>query len=178
MDRGFEFLDPDYEPGPQGHPPTGEPRRAPGQVGRAGRRHDPRALLAVLIGGMLGTLGRYELGLAWAPGPRQFPFALLVINTSGAFLLGVLLSRSPGARLRSPIPRLFLGTGLLGGWTTYSSLVIGAVTLGHHRAVGIGLAFLAANLVLGLLASLAGASLPRLGPPRLASPGSAQGDLP
>jgi fluoride exporter len=147
MPPDFEQLDPDYEPGPHAR--------------RRGRRHDPWALLLVFCGGLLGTLARYELGLAWTTGAHQFPFPIFVINASGAFLLGALLAWPRVSTQQSGALRLFVGTGVLGGWTTYSSLVLGALTLGHRHEVGLGCLYLGATVLAGLVATGAGRHLHR-----------------
>ena len=119
-----------------------------------------------MAGGFIGTLGRYEATVAWPTVPGDFPTTTLLINTSGAFLLGlvltVLLERriaaGPGHYLR-----LFLGTGMLGGWTTYSALVVGALTLGRDGHAATGVAYLAVTLVAGVAAVTAGMALGRIG---------------
>src|SRR5271165_4835796 len=71
-------LGPEEEPGP-------------GRAVRPAHLH-PSILLAVVAGGVAGTLGRYELALAWAAPAGRFPAAIFFINTTGALLLGVLLT--------------------------------------------------------------------------------------
>lgn len=108
----------------------------------------PSALLAVLVGGAIGStlrLGIDQLGL--------HEIGTLTVNTVGAFVLGLLTSRlwptAPGWA------RAGLGAGLLGSFTTFSAVVVSTVTL----PTGLALANLAATLVLGLLAALLGLRL-------------------
>ena len=121
----------------------------------------PMVLLAVLAGGLAGTLGRYELALAWAPPPVGFPAAIFTINTSGAFLLGLILTVLVRPPLRHRSLRAFLGTGLLGGWTTYSTLAVGSAVLTKQGHAAVAVAYLGASLVAGLLAVGLGMALGR-----------------
>jgi CrcB protein len=78
--------------------------------------------ILICLGGALGTGARY-LVTGWAPrllGPA-FPYGTLVCNLLGSFLMGLLMTLGLGAELLSPTTRLFLTTGALGGFTTYSS---------------------------------------------------------
>ncbi|MGB4136390.1 MAG: CrcB family protein, partial [Microbacterium sp.] len=81
-----------------------------------------RALL-VAAGGTLGVAARMLLGMA-IPDAGGLPLSVLIANVAGALLLGVLTARLPATNLR-----LFLGTGVLGGFTTYSALAVGGVQL-------------------------------------------------
>ncbi|HMD46188.1 MAG TPA: CrcB family protein [Acidimicrobiales bacterium] len=165
-----ERPEPDDDDRPGAGPPALpiDPDLAPGDAAAPSRTHRPASgpsplpwadVLAVFGGGALGTLGRYAVERAWTTPPSGFPTATLVINTSGAFalavLLGVVLRRSPRRRLVRPL----LGTGLLGGWTTYSALCVEAVGLARvgHPLVAAG--YLAATLVLGVGATTAGLAL-------------------
>lgn len=115
-----------------------------------------RHLLLVALGGTLGTAARGALTLA-APGP----WPVVAINVTGALLLGLLLEalarRGPDEGVRRDL-RLLLGTGALGGFTTYSTFAAGAVGLASAdpgRALGV----VAATLVLGTLAAAAGVAV-------------------
>lgn len=88
-----------------------------------------RDVVSVAVGGALGTAGRAALTLAYgaALGPALVP----LINVAGAFLIGILF----GVRARMPRSsraqraQLFFGTGVLGGFTTYSSLAVESADL-------------------------------------------------
>lgn len=108
------------------------------------------SLALVAIGGTAGTAAREGLTLA-IPAVNGIPVATFGINVVGAFLLGVLLEallrrgRDDG---RHRDLRLLLGTGLLGGFTTYSALAVDtAALLGDGRAGGAILYGLATMLV-------------------------------
>ncbi len=88
-----------------------------------------RRLLLVMLGGMLGTAGRLGIELL-LPHSGGFPFATLIANVLGALLIGILASRPfDKLRGRGQDTRLFLGTGILGGFTTYSAFAVGSVGL-------------------------------------------------
>jgi CrcB protein len=134
----------------------------------APHRSPPRFLACIVAGGLVGTLGRYELGLAWPARAGGFPTATFVVNTSGAFLLGLVLTMLTERPRTSPYARPFVGTGVLGGWTTYSTLVVEAATLGKGGHLVMAGAYLAATLAAGLAAVVLGISLGPLGFRRIA----------
>ncbi|MBG0565144.1 fluoride efflux transporter FluC [Actinoplanes aureus] len=103
---------------------------------------DRRALVAVAAGGVLGAVARYGISVAW-PGT---PWATWVVNISGCFLIGVLYTA-----VDRRLPRLFLGTGVLGGYTTFSTATV--------QVAEAGLGYLAATLIGTLLAAWAGSAL-------------------
>jgi CrcB protein len=102
----------------------------------------------VFAGGALGSLARYAVLPHLTPSLTSIPWALLILNTVGCIILGALLPFFD-AHPRHGL-RLFTTTGLLGGWTTYSSVaLVGAELIRNHctvRAVG----FLAFSLILGV----------------------------
>lgn len=97
-------------------------------------------VLAVAIGGILGAEGRYGLGLAMPHGGRQFPWSTVVINASGCLLIGALMVAL--LELTSPhrLVRPFLGVGVLGGYTTYSTFAVDVqrLILDHRPLVALG----------------------------------------
>ncbi|WP_460798396.1 fluoride efflux transporter FluC [Microbacterium sp. GXF0217] len=112
-----------------------------------------RRLLLVVVGGMLGSAARLAVGL-WLPDHGGFPVAILAVNASGALLLGMLSARVPA----STDLRVFLGTGILGGFTTYSALTVGAVGL-WSSAPWLAAGYAIASLALGILAAAAGTQI-------------------
>jgi CrcB protein len=125
----------------------------------------PRLVLYVFLGGGIGVGFRLgiELLLPWSA-EDGIPWAIVTTNLSGAFILGFLLTalgrRGPETSARRDI-RLFAGTGILGGFTTYSSFATDtAVLLGTNPvlAVGFGMVGVLAGVVAAALGvSLAGA---------------------
>ena len=79
-------------------------------------------LLWISLGGALGTAARYLLsvGLLRALGPA-FPYGTLAVNVIGSFLLGVIMQAGLDTTVLSPTARVVLGTGVMGGFTTYST---------------------------------------------------------
>lgn len=119
-----------------------------------------RRLLLVALGGMLGTAARLGLALV-IPDAVGIPLATLAVNAVGAFLIGVLSARLPGSSDR----RVFLGTGILGGFTTYSAFAVGAVELWSETPLlAVGYALL--TLVLGVVAAVLGMRFGRKRAPR------------
>ena len=112
----------------------------------------------VMIGGGAGVLSRYGLDQA-VPSPSGWPLATLLINLSGAWALGALLEslhrRGPDVGIRRSL-RLLLGTGFLGGFTTYSALALESVLLLALEENSSAALYLALSLFGGTLASWAG----------------------
>jgi fluoride exporter len=143
-------------------------RPAPSRPGR--REHWRRKLrrvpwetLAVIAaGGVLGALARQGL---WAEFPRHagtFDWPTLGINVAGCALIGALMTAITEVRHAHRLTGPFLGVGVLGGFTTFSTYIVDAqhdVTAG---AAETGLAYLAVTLAAALLAVYAGASVTRL----------------
>ncbi|WP_341955448.1 CrcB family protein [Microbacterium sp. LWH13-1.2] len=110
--------------------------------------------ILVFIGGAFGTLLRILLGLV--PGDSEFPWVTFVINITGAALLGALYgltSRLFVSTSASAQMRLLLGTGLMGGYTTYSTLAVGTdgLILGDHLLLGA--AYAVPTVALGILSA-------------------------
>ncbi len=123
-----------------------------------------RRVLLVALGGTIGTAARLGLGLA-LPDAGGFPVAILVANVLGALLIGVVAARLPA----SADLRLMLGTGVLGGFTTYSAFMTGALELWTDAPI-LAAAYAIGSLALGLAAAALGL---RLGRQRRASEAAA-----
>lgn len=124
----------------------------------------PRLLGLVLLGGALGTTLRHYLGQAWPPEPGGWPWPTFAINVVGSFLLGLLLEtlirRGPDAGWQRAV-KVGVGTGVLGGFTTYSTFILETdrlVAAGHLWTAG---TYAVASVVAGVLAALAGVVLAR-----------------
>ncbi|HEX3931667.1 MAG TPA: fluoride efflux transporter CrcB [Nocardioides sp.] len=119
------------------------------------------ALAAIAVGGALGALGRWALAQALPHASDRLPWDTLLTNISGCFLIGALMvvvvERLPGRRLVRP----FFGTGVLGGFTTFSTYVLDTRTLLAAGRPGLAALYLAATLGGGLLAVVAGLRLAR-----------------
>ena len=126
-------------------------------------RRDPRLIALVFLGGALGTGARALIEQA-APFERgQWPWSTFTINITGAFLLGLLLETlARREALLGPVhgARALLGTGVLGGFTTYSAVALEAVRLSPGR----GILYAVATTALGIAAAGAGFRLARSRP--------------
>lgn len=124
--------------------------------------HDPRLIAVVALGGMVGTTARWALTHALGSAANGFPTATLVENVVGSFLLGALLEallRRGDETPRGRVLRLGLGTGVLGGFTTFSALAYELERLVAGGQVTLALVYAILSLVLGILACVAGIAL-------------------
>jgi CrcB protein len=114
-----------------------------------------RAVAAVAAGGALGSLARWAAGLALPATPGAFPLATFGVNVVGCLLMGV-LAAVLDTRSSHPLLRPFLGVGVLGGFTTFSTFAVDARLLldGGHRATA--LAYLAGTAGAAVAATAAG----------------------
>lgn len=117
----------------------------------------------VAVGGFFGTAARHLLGDAIGTA-NGFPLGIFLINIAGAFALGLLLEGlaldgvDAGHRRRF---RLLLGTGFLGGFTTYSALAFDLDSLLRGEQFLTAGAYAVGTLVIGLIASIGGIAVAR-----------------
>jgi len=118
------------------------------------------SIIAIAIGGALGALSRYGLGL-WVSSKwdHGFPLGTFIINITGAFLLGFLNILFVEKLTVSPLWRLGIGIGFLGAYTTFSTFSYEAimlfeggsfVTAGLYTLLSVGIGFAGAALGVGL----------------------------
>jgi fluoride exporter len=118
-------------------------------------------LLAIFVGGGLGTVARYLLD-AHHPVPEgNFPWVTLVINLSGSLAIGLLVPLTEHVGPRAPWARPLLVVGFLGGWTTYSTLAVEAALLAKSGDIVTFIAYIAATVIGGLALVVAGTGLGR-----------------
>jgi CrcB protein len=114
--------------------------------------HDRRELLAIFVGGAIGAWGRALVDLALGTSSGGWPLATFLVNVVAAFMLGYfstrLLERLPASNYQRP----FLGTGLCGGLSTFSTVQVEVVRLFEHGAWAIAVSYVLASVVVGLLA--------------------------
>jgi CrcB protein len=128
---------------------------------RGGSRERWDVLVVIGAGGSLGAAARWGVAQALTPTEGGFPLATFSVNVAGCLLLGVLMvlvaDRWPPSRYRRP----FLGVGVLGGFTTFSTFEVEARDLvaGGHGLVAA--AYVLASLVAGLLAVALGVAVTR-----------------
>lgn len=122
------------------------------------------ATALVVAGGSVGTAARYLLEVSVPSG--LLPIGTAIANVSGAFLLGLVVAvlaahvDDPSRRQRL---RLLLGTGVLGGYTTYSALSVDIATLSLDGEAAVAAGYGVASLLLGGLACWLGLCAGRIG---------------
>lgn len=116
--------------------------------------------LVVLAGAGLGGLARYVAGL-WIMGKYggRFPLGTLVINVTGSFLIGILMTLLTERFQPHPNWRLFLVVGILGGYTTFSSFEYETFQAVRDGARFMALAYVMGSVLLGYLGVWLGAVL-------------------
>lgn len=131
-------------------------------------RSIPWDIVAVVsAGGVIGALARFAIASGFPSAPTGFPWAIFIINVTGCLLIGVLMvcvtDLWPSQRLLRP----FLGTGVLGGYTTFSTAMVDTQHLLDRQALGTAFAYVAGTAVAALAAVLAGTVLARAAIQRL-----------
>jgi CrcB protein len=122
-----------------------------------------QTLVLVGAGGAIGALARFGLSLFVAKRVgTTFPAGTLVVNVIGCFLLGILMAVVIERELFDPRLRLFVGVGLLGSFTTFSTFGAETIELLREGQVPAALGNVALNVVVGLLAVWMGHILVRL----------------
>ena len=119
------------------------------------------AVAAVAVGGALGALARWGIGLAWPAPHGGFPVATLLINVVGCLLMSVLVVHVAEVREAHPLVRPFLGVGVLGGFTTFSTFAVDADQLLAEGRLGVALGYLAATVLGSVGAAALGLALAR-----------------
>jgi CrcB protein len=117
-----------------------------------------RSLALVFAGGAVGTAARELLAIT-VPPVAGVAVVIVAINVVGAFLLGLLLEtliRTGPDEGRRQSLRLLLGTGVLGGFTTYSALATDTGLLLAENRIGAALVYALGSVIAGALAALAG----------------------
>jgi fluoride exporter len=124
-------------------------------------RLTPAVLVAIALGGALGTVARFLLDTTFSDSAVHFPTTTLLINLSGSLAIGLLVPLVDNFSARAPLVRPFLIVGILGGWTTYSTLAVDAVVLAKDGRAAAGVLSLVATLVGGLALVVCGNALGR-----------------
>ncbi|MFF8770144.1 fluoride efflux transporter CrcB [Kitasatospora sp. NPDC015120] len=147
---------------------TSEDVVADGAAAGAARRRRPPvlrgqgpAVAVVAVGGALGATARYGAGLLWTTGPSAFPWTTLLVNVVGCAVIGVFLVVVTEGRPAHPLLRPFFGTGVLGGFTTFSTYAVDARRLLEEGRPGPAVAYLGLTLVAALAAVWAAAAVTR-----------------
>lgn len=120
-------------------------------------------LLLVALGGGLGACARYAVaGLMLVhSSPGRFPLGTFTVNVMGCLVAGLLLALAEKHQLLSADIRLFMFTGILGGFTTFSAFGVETVGLLRRGETGIAFAYVLLSVLCGLAALwLAYSSIP------------------
>ncbi|WDF43830.1 fluoride efflux transporter CrcB [Streptomyces sp. T12] len=133
--------------------PETESLRAPARTARQPAWRTQAPIVAVVaVGGAVGATARYAAALWWPAGPGGFPWATFWTNVVGCAVIGVFMVVITDVWAAHRLVRPFFGTGVLGGFTTFSTYAVDIQKLvdsGHPRT---GLAYLAATLIAALTA--------------------------
>jgi CrcB protein len=127
-------------------------------------RRDRRELAAIFVGGFIGAVARAELGEAFDAGGADWPWATFMANVAGAFLLGYFATRLQERLPLSAYRRPFLGTGICGALTTFSTMQLELLRMLDADRIGLALAYSAASIALGFMAVVAATNLVRRTP--------------
>ncbi|MEO5982328.1 MAG: fluoride efflux transporter CrcB [Pedococcus sp.] len=112
----------------------------------------PALLGAVAVGGAVGSLGRYAVGLALPHVTGAFPWATFGVNVTGSLAMGVLVAWVLSMVDPHPMLRPFLGVGVLGGWTTFSSFALDVHALSGAGRTGLALTYVLLSFSVSLVA--------------------------
>ena len=121
-----------------------------------------RVYLAIAIGGVFGCWARYAMtNLVQAIYGRDFPYATLSINILGAFLMGFLFIETLERLTIPPYVRIGVLTGVLGGFTTFSTYAMETLLLAEQGEGGKSVLYFALSNALGIGAAVLGAYVAR-----------------
>lgn len=115
-------------------------------------RGQPAIVAVVAVGGGTGAAARYGTSLLWPTAPGAFPWTTLVVNAIGCAVIGVFMVVISNVWSAHRLVRPFFGTGVLGGFTTFSTYAVDIQHLvddGHARTA---LAYLAATVLAAVAA--------------------------
>ncbi|MER7486539.1 fluoride efflux transporter CrcB [Streptomyces sp. NPDC126497] len=136
-------------------PETGGPRV------RAALRARTPVVAAVALGGGAGAVARYAASLWWPAPAHGFPWTILWVNVAGCAVIGVFMVITTEVRTAHPLVRPFFGTGVLGGFTTFSTYAVDVRNLLDGGEAATGLGYLAATPLAALAAVWAAAAATR-----------------
>ncbi|HBK91398.1 MAG TPA: fluoride efflux transporter CrcB [Parvularcula sp.] len=113
--------------------------------------------IAVGVGGALGAMARHGVGVVAmrALGPN-FPWGTLAVNVAGGLAMGLFIAWMTAREPHNALLRSFVAVGLLGGFTTFSSFALEAVTLWRDRSANVAALYVLASVALSIGALLGG----------------------
>jgi CrcB protein len=113
-----------------------------------------RNLLLVGLGGSIGSMMRYAVSLLLKT--KMFPYATLSVNIIGSFIMGVVIAMSIKEAGLSNNWKLFLATGICGGFTTFSAFSMENMGLLQSGRLGMALTYIMVSIILGIVATFLG----------------------
>ena len=114
-----------------------------------------QAIIWVALGGALGAVGRYLVGLSLKTA-SGFPWATMSVNILGSLLMGLVIGWLTRQNGGSDALRLFVAVGILGGFTTFSAFSMDLFTLLERRDIAATMLYLSGSLLGGLVAFIIG----------------------
>lgn len=115
------------------------------------------SVFALIIGGFLGTILRYELGM-WIPAIDHFQLATVLINLFGCLFLGWFFTVTTKWKIRMEV-RLGIGTGFTGAFTTFSTFSVNSIDALRTGHVETALCYILISVIGGLLMSFIGVAI-------------------
>jgi CrcB protein len=113
-------------------------------------RLDPAVLGVIFLGGVAGGLTRYAATEVWPAPDHGFPWATFGVNTVGAFALGLVVTLLADVLAGRKLARPLLGTGFLGAFTTFSSVMTTTDQLLSHDHASTAIAYLLGSVLAAL----------------------------
>ena len=113
--------------------------------------------LLVGLGGAIGSMLRYAISLLVTV--KQFPYSTFIVNIAGSFIIGAVLALSLKNDMFSNNWKIFLATGICGGFTTFSAFAAENMELLQTGKYGIAFIYIMASLLLGIAAVVLGFKL-------------------
>ncbi len=114
------------------------------------------SVLLVFLGGGLGSVCRYLVGIPFIKSTLTFPYQTLIVNVVGSLCIGLLLGYFNTQASTSSFWKLLLVTGFCGGFTTFSTFSVDTLALIKHNQSGTALLYVLLSLFFGLLATYVG----------------------
>ena len=121
-----------------------------------------RPYMAIAIGGVLGCWARYAMtDLVQTIYGRDFPYATLSINVLACFLMGFLFVETLERLTISPVLRIGILTGFIGGFSTFSTFTMETLLLAEQGDAAKGVLYVVLSIILGMLATFGGVYIAR-----------------
>jgi len=113
-----------------------------------------KSILLVGLGGFIGSVARYKLGglVLHLTAQERFPYSTFTVNIAGCLVIGLLAGLTERYELFGSDTKLFLFTGLLGGFTTFSAFGLDAMLLVRRGELLVAALYAGASVVLGITA--------------------------